>query len=194
MDYEKLREEYPETITMEQLYRIAHISKRKANWLLTNGVIPCEDSGKQTRRFKIRLDDVIHYLQRVQDRTLNVSIPSGIFASGAMSKPPREYMDCDDLKEQFLADWYDVPDMLTIKQASEISGYVGTSILRWVNQKQVKGVLYHERYLISKESLAEFLSSKQGQDIVQKSEIHRNVIEQFMAEQKNSGMEFTMSL
>lgn len=194
MDYEKLREEYPETITMEQFYRIAHISKRKASWLLTNGIVPCEDSGKQTRRFKIRLDDVIDYLQKVQGGTLNVSIPSGIFASGATSKPPREYLDCDELKEQFLADWYAAPDMLTVKQASEISGYVGTSILRWVNQKQVKGVLYHERYLISKESLAEFLSSKDGQDIVQKSEIHRDVIEQFMAEQKNSGMEFTMSL
>ena len=194
MDYEKLREEYPETITMEQFYRIAHISKRKANWLLTNGIIPCEDSGKQTRRFKIKLDDVIEYLQKVQGGILNVSIPNGIFASGASSKPPQEYLDCDELQEQFLADWYDAPDMLTIKQASEISGYVGTSILRWVNRKQVKGVLYHERYLVSKESLADFLSSKDGQDIVQKSEIHRDMIEEFMVEQENSGMELTMSL
>lgn len=194
MDYEKLREEYPETVTMEQFYRIAHISKRKANWLLTNGIVPCEDSGKQTRRFKIRLDDVIDYLQRVQSRTLDISIPSGIFTSGATSKPPREYLDCDELKGQFLADWYTSPDMLTVKQASKISGYVGTSILRWVNQKQVKGVLYRERYLISKESLAEFLSSKDGQDIVKKSELHQGVIAEFMAEQKNSGMELTMSL
>lgn len=194
MDFDELRQLYPETITMEQFYRIAHISKRKANWLLTNGVIPCEDSGKQTRRFKIKLDDVIEYLQKVQGGTLNVSIPNGIFASGASSKPPQEYLDCDELKEQFLADWYDAPDMLTIKQASEISGYVGTSILRWINRKQVKGVLYHERYLVSKESLADFLSSKDGQDIVQKSEIHRDMIEEFMAEQENSGMELTMSL
>lgn len=179
---------------MEQFYRIAHISKRKASWLLTNGIVLCEDSGKQTRRFKIKLDDVIEYLQKVQGGTLDVLIPSGIFASGASSKPPREYLDTDELKGQFLAAWYDAPDMLTIKQASEISGYVGTSILRWVNRKQVKGVLYHERYLISKESLATFLSSKDGQDIVQKSELHRDVIEEFTAEQKNSGMEFTMSL
>lgn len=194
MDFDELRQLYPETITMEQFYRIAHISKRKANWLLTNGIIPCEDSGKQTRRFKIKLDDVIEYLQKVQGGTLNVSIPNGIFASGATSKPPQEYLDCDELKEQFLADWYDAPDMLTIKQASEISGYVGTSILRWINRKQVKGVLYHERYLVSKESLADFLSSKDGQDIVQKSEIHRDMIEEFMVEQENSGMELTMSL
>ena len=194
MDYEKLRDEYPEIVTMEQFYRIAHISKRKANWLLTHGIVPCEDSGKQTRRFKIRLDDVIEYLQKVKSGTLDVSIPNGIFASGGTIKPPQEYLDCDELKEQFLADWYDAPDMLTIKQASEISGYVGTSILRWVNRKQVKGVLYHEQYLVSKESLANFLSSKDGQGIAQKSELHQGVIAEFMAEQKNSGMEFTMSL
>lgn len=194
MDFDDLRQLYPETITMEQFYQIAHISKRKARWLLENGVIPCEDSGKQTRRFKIRLDDVIEYLQKVKSGALHVSIPSGIFVSGAASRPPREYLDCDELKEQFLAGWYDAPDMLTIKQASEISGYVGTSILRWVNRKQVKGVLYHERYLISKESLATFLSSKDGQDIVKRSELHQGVIAEYMVEQKNSDMEFTMSL
>lgn len=194
MDFDELRQLYSETITMEQFYQIAHISKRKASWLLTNSIVPCEDSGKQTRRFKIRLDDVIGYLQKVQSGTLDVSIPRGIFTSGADIRPPREYLDCDELKGQFLANWYAAPDMLTIKQASEVSGYVGTSILRWVNRKQVKGVLYHERYLISKESLADFLSSKNGQDIVQKSEIHRDVIAEFMAEQKNSDMEFTMSL
>ena len=55
MDYSFLRDQYPEVITMDQLYRICHISKRKARWLLENGVIPCEDSGKKTRRFKIKI-------------------------------------------------------------------------------------------------------------------------------------------
>ncbi|MEG2660515.1 MAG: hypothetical protein RR978_07335 [Oscillospiraceae bacterium] len=48
--------------------------------------------------------------------------------------------------------------------------------------------------MISKESLAIFLSSKDGQDIVKKSELHQGVIVEFMADQKNSGMELTMSL
>lgn len=34
MDYYHLREQYPEIISMDQLYRICHISKRKAKWLL----------------------------------------------------------------------------------------------------------------------------------------------------------------
>lgn len=39
-DYLYLLEEYPETISMDQLYKICHISKRKAKWLLEHGVIP----------------------------------------------------------------------------------------------------------------------------------------------------------
>jgi len=52
----------------------------------------------------------------------------------------------------------------------------------------------HERYLVSKEPLADFLSSKDGQDIVQKLEIHQDVVAEFASKQKNSGMEFTMPL
>ena len=33
-DYTYLYEEYPEVISADQLYRICHISKRKAKWLL----------------------------------------------------------------------------------------------------------------------------------------------------------------
>ena len=40
MDYGYLREQYPAVISKDQLYRICHISKRKALWLLEHGVIP----------------------------------------------------------------------------------------------------------------------------------------------------------
>ena len=36
-------------------------------WLLENGAIPCEDSGKKTRRFRIKLEDIINFLvQHIQ--------------------------------------------------------------------------------------------------------------------------------
>ena len=79
MDYSYLRREYPETISMDQLYRICHISKRKARWLLEHGVIPCQDSGKQTRRFSIRLEDVICFLEQRDAGLLGDVIPQGFF-------------------------------------------------------------------------------------------------------------------
>ena len=49
-NYNLLRETYPAIISGDQLCRVCHISKRKAKWLLENGVIPCEDTGRKTRR------------------------------------------------------------------------------------------------------------------------------------------------
>lgn len=48
-DYSILLEQYPEVVSKDQMYKICHISKRKATWLLENGVIPCQDSGKKNK-------------------------------------------------------------------------------------------------------------------------------------------------
>ncbi len=106
MDYEYLRQQYPETISMDQLYRICHISKRKAKWLLENGVIPCKDSGKQTRRFQIQMDDMITFLERQDAGLLREDIPAGIFSSGGRTlEPPRQTLDSGALCAFLLERW-----------------------------------------------------------------------------------------
>ncbi len=50
------------TISMEQLRKLLHISGRKASWMLRNGVIPCENRGCATHTFIIRMEDVEAYL------------------------------------------------------------------------------------------------------------------------------------
>ena len=45
--YESIRREYPEVITKDQFYRIAHISKATALFLLQSGKVPYKDSGKK---------------------------------------------------------------------------------------------------------------------------------------------------
>ncbi len=160
MDYEYLRQQYPETISMDQLYRICHISKRKAKWLLENGVIPCKDSGKQTRRFQIRLDDVIIFLERREAGLLQEDIPAGIFSSGGRTlEQPRQTLDSEALCAFLLERWADAPDVLNVSQAASLCGYGASAINRWVREGLVDGVCYRGTNLISKESLAERLAS-----------------------------------
>lgn len=45
--YEAIRKEYPETISKDQFYRIAHISKATALHLLQHDLVPCKDTGKK---------------------------------------------------------------------------------------------------------------------------------------------------
>ena len=194
MGYDLLRVEYPKTISMEQLYRICHISKRKALWLLEHGVIPCEDSGKQTRRFRILLEDVINFLTKRDAGELDTVIPHGTFSSGGHDKP-HTYLDSEELFSLLIDRWQDAPDMLTVKQAETICGYGTTTMNRWLQLGHVRGITYYGVNLISKESLAEYLASPDGQRISVKSEAHRLLREEYCAEQQNSGMAFgSMSL
>lgn len=196
MDYENLRQDYHETISMEQFYKIAHISKRKAKWLLENGIIPCEDSGKQTRRFRLHLTNVIEFLRQREAGALEGVVPVGGFTdSHPRDIPVQEYLDSEELTEYLLTQWQGEPDMLTVKQAAALCGYVPTSINRWVQEKQIEAVLYFGNNLISKESLATFLASPYGQSIAVQSVLHKELMADFCEEMQNSDMTFgVMSL
>ena len=61
-DYSYLYDEFPEIISGEQLRRILHVSKRKCAWLLQSRAIPCTDNYNKTRRYTVKLDDVIEYI------------------------------------------------------------------------------------------------------------------------------------
>ena len=178
MDYQYIREQYPEIITKDQLYRICHISKRKALWLLENGVIPCEDSGKKTRRFRIRLEDAIDFLERQDAGKLDVVFPQGTFSSG--SHPvcqSRTYLDSEELCTFILAEWESQPDMLTVREAAELCGYSIHTVNSWVRKGSVASVAYHGANLVPKESLAGWLASREGQRIGHMSEAHRRMID-----------------
>ena len=65
-------------ISLEQLYKMLHISKRKAAWMLQNGIIPCRIRPTKTHRYAIRLEDVEAYLQKKRAERRK-EIPVGIF-------------------------------------------------------------------------------------------------------------------
>ena len=180
MDYQYLREQYPEIITKDQLYRICRISKRKALWLLENGVIPCEDSGKKTRRFRIKLEDVINFLARRDTGELDAILPQGIFSSG--SHPvcqPRTYLDSEELCTFILAEWEGQPDVLTVREAAELCGYSIHAVSSWVRKGSVASIAYHGANLVSKDSLARWLASREGQGIGHLSEMHQGLMDGF---------------
>ena len=123
-DYTYLYEEYPEVISADQLYRICHISKRKAKWLLEHGYIPCEDSGKKTRRYKIRLNDVIDYLRTLEAAPDLVATPVGAFNVKRKQLNPVAQI-CQKEFQRFLYNiWTDEADILRISDVQVLLGYM----------------------------------------------------------------------
>ena len=70
----EILQQYPEYITKDQMYRICHISKKTCLFLLESGLVPNIDSGKKTRRFKIKTVDVIQYLKDRDDYEKTISV------------------------------------------------------------------------------------------------------------------------
>ena len=70
-------ESIPDVITKDQLYRICHISKSTALYLLQSGKIPCTYTGKKTRCYKIKKEDVIAYLENRKIFPESYSAPAG---------------------------------------------------------------------------------------------------------------------
>ena len=51
----------PDELTMEQFYKLCHVSKKTARYLLCSGKIPCKYTGKRTHSYTIRKGDVIAF-------------------------------------------------------------------------------------------------------------------------------------
>ena len=137
-DYTYLYDEYPEVISADQLYRICHISKRKAKWLLEHGYIPCEDSGKKTRRYKIRLNDVIDYLLTLEAAPDLVATPVGAFNVKRKQLNPVAQI-CQKEFQRFLYNiWTDEADILRISDVQVLLGYSAGTIRQWILRKELR--------------------------------------------------------
>ncbi|MDD4532207.1 MAG: helix-turn-helix domain-containing protein [Bacilli bacterium] len=180
-DYSYLRDEYPEIISQDQLYRICRISKRKATWILENGYIPCKDSGKKTRRFKIQIDDVIIYLTKLEKYPESLQTPPGIFSSRTKFrsiKQMQEPIDSDKFMIMLKKRWSSSPDALTVDDTVKLTGYCKTTVSEWIAKKKLFGVWYYNKYLIPKDCLIEYMATK-AHRICQKSQKHIDLLRQF---------------
>lgn len=185
-------------ISLEQLYKMLHISKRKAAWMLQNGIIPCETRNTKTHRYVIDIANVEAYLQK-SSYERRKEIPVGIFNA----KPTKQTvvinnnrpMDTVDIGECFVTIADECrgafrehverrlryfPDALTADKAAEIIGYAPHTVLSYIRQKRIFAVQISGKYILPKTALVEFIISDAAFEIVHKSTWHMNTILLFL--------------
>ena len=189
-------------ISLEQLYKMLHISKRKAAWMLNNGIIPCQIRPTKTHRYIILREDVEAYLQKKRAERRK-EIPVGIFNA----KPTKQtvvinnhhpmdtvnVMDCyitiaDECRDAF-RDHIEkrlqyFPDALTADKAGEIMGYSKNTVIAYIQQKHLFAVQISGKYIIPKSALVEFLVTDFALEIVHKFTWYMNTILQFVEKNK----------
>ena len=187
-----------EIISLEQLYKMLHISKRKAAWMLQNGIIPCEIRESLTHKYSIRKEDVLAYIAK-SDREKRKEIPVGIFNAKKTNNPRRTessgsdcggYFDDTHYKlrgkerarfKEMLEDLLStVPDTLTVDEVVKLTGYSRKTILRYAQRKYIYAVNIMGKYYISKHSIINYLATDKAFKNTQKSEWHIKVIENYL--------------
>lgn len=191
---EEIRKTYPETISKEQFYRIAHISKATALHLLQNGLVPCKDSGKKTRRYTIRTDDVITYLIDREIHPEKYSAPDHWYQKRASHQNSQntfrfELNQLSDNEKQLFEEYtqrelISYGDLLSVQETMEITGYSSSTIYRWCNTKNLVGFKISGKFVIPKIALAEFLVSSYSCGIQRKSWRHLLFVTTFLKELK----------
>ncbi len=148
----------PDTITKEQLYQVCHISKATARYLLQSGKIPCQYTGKKTRCYVIRKEDVLAYLENRKLFPENYSMPSGL-RKGKCGFTTSEEIPAFVLSE--MKDYYtdllsEYPDVLKATDIVELTGYAKTSVNNWCLNGRLKAIKKNCINLIPKVYLVDF--------------------------------------
>lgn len=183
-DYAFLYENYPECVSLDQLYRVCHISKRKAKWLLDNGYIPCHDTGKKTRRYTIRITDIINYLQTREINPGAVSAPIGLFNSKCRKINPIALIDKADFQQYLYKLWSPKTDALTATDIHQLLGYSVGTIGKWMLSKKIQFTqLPDGTKLVAKEWLIAFTAEYTTQYPSNLSDANRKIVETYLTQQ-----------
>ena len=168
MQCESILERFPLTMSKDDFYKVAHISKRTAEYLLKTGAVPCEYTGKKTRCFKIRTEDVLHYLAQRELEPEAYAVPPEWYWEEKRSKTPPPNLS-DELTaisaergdiflgfiETRLARY---SDLLGVGEVAEATGYCANHINSLCRRGSIEAFLIRSKYLIPKVTLIDYLA------------------------------------
>lgn len=149
----------PDEITMEEFYRLLHISKRRAAWILQAGLVPCEDRGSRTWRYRIPRPGGAGLSEKVP------GTPRTIFpaARGAFPPPPGKQkgpVPCvrrEELTAALTVRWSALPELLDSAGVSACTGYARSTVSSWVRTGRLPACRLRGRIAVAKCDLIAFL-------------------------------------
>lgn len=161
-----------EYLSLEGVRKILHISKRKCAWMLQNGVIPCEISGKKTRCYKVLRKDVEQYIIMCRQNPEANLLPK-IFTStqGNVAHYARIKTAPDGFREWLKDLWRNEKNALNVVDIEMLTGYSQTTIARWCQHGTLRHVTVRGDVIIARTWLIDFMCGY-GWRIVKKSERH----------------------
>lgn len=180
-------DDVPDILSKDDFYRICHISKSTARHLLRSGKVPCEYTGKKTRCYQIRKEDVQAYLAQRAVFPELYSAPKGWYGGyyqSAVQKEPTEDMlrEMHTYYTKLLSNYRDV---LRVSEIAKLTGYGTTAINKWCSKRQLKHFKNGTNNLIPKMFLIEYFCSLPFRSITRKTPWHIQTLQDFRSQREN---------
>jgi excisionase family DNA binding protein len=163
-NYESLKLRYENYISLEEFCKIIKAAKRTGRYLIVNGIVPAIDTGKNTWRYRIHIEDAIAYLrQRDQYGSM---IPMGELTS-RKNKVIKRRSYSQTVKpgcENEVADYFseicsNKPDVLAVADIAEMTGLCRESVMRMLRAGQIRHLMTGRACRIPKAYFLEFVGS-----------------------------------
>ena len=190
---EEILTPYPDPMSRNDFRIVCHIGTRTSLYLLQSGLVPCKNNGKKTRCYKIAKKDVAEYLYRRESDPMHYTPPSGWYYNYPKHKKPAASLERKlnyKGEERLLAkEWYEqqlanYPDVLTVAQVCEVTGYQRHTILKWCSKGLLKTILQTPKYMIPKVWLLGFVTSDFFNEISRKCGKHYAAIKEISSSRK----------
>jgi len=167
-NYELLRKQYPEIISINQFYKICHIAKRSAVYLLEHGIVPYTDTGKMTWKYQIALSDTIEYLK--QRDVVGSIIPKGAVSNKRKyprkrTKEPSMFRghaqedESELIKAYFEVAFADCSDVITPGEAADLLGFHINTIRNKIRKGHLQTLNSNNVYIIPKVYFIDYLGT-----------------------------------
>ena len=123
---------YPDPMSRTDFRKACHIGTRTSIYLLQSGLVPCHNTGKSTRCYRIAKADVADYLRRRAADPARYTPPSGWYKNYPNHKPPENALvrrldltgpRRKKLRSRLAKQLAKAPDVLTLQQICDITGY-----------------------------------------------------------------------
>ena len=130
-----------------QLRQYLHISTRKMKYLMDHDLIPHENTGGTTHKYRVRAEDAEAFKVRMETDPQLIAALAGQFSSrGDKPKPYRPPIKPDAATAEtfrlwLTARWAGLPDALPAVTAAKLCGAEAKAITKLVRDKRIRGTV-----------------------------------------------------
>lgn len=188
-DLIKELDQYPDPMSKTQFCRACHVSNSTGSYLIKSGLVPSDRIGAAKWFVVVHKSDAIAYLEhRQRDRQFYQEPPLDPSKHKQRKQPAFSVIQSFDFTKELpkkLQAWIfnqfkTLPDILSLKDCCPLLGYPKNTVSRWCMEKRISCTIYHNKFIITKKDLIEFIASEGFNAINRKSEQHYKMIVAFL--------------